>query len=60
MTYEEYGLDTAANGSKGFAKSPVTVYREDIYLGYRYFDTFGKKPLFPFGFEMCIRDRCGC
>ena len=52
LTYEEYGLDTAANGSKGFAKSPVTVYREDIYLGYRYFDTFGKKPLFPFGFGL--------
>ena len=49
LTYEDYGLDAAANGSTGFAKSPVTVYKEGIYLGYRYFDSFGKKPLFPFG-----------
>ena len=25
-------------------------YMEGIYVGYRYFDSFGKKPLFPFGF----------
>lgn len=25
-------------------------YREGIYVGYRYFDSFGKEPLFPFGF----------
>lgn len=24
-------------------------YREGIYVGYRYFDTFGVRPLFPFG-----------
>ncbi|MDO5137862.1 MAG: glycoside hydrolase family 3 C-terminal domain-containing protein [Oscillospiraceae bacterium] len=27
-----------------------TYYREGIYVGYRYFDTVGKKPIFPFGF----------
>lgn len=27
-------------------------YREGIYVGYRYFDSFGKKPLFPFGFGL--------
>lgn len=26
-----------------------TSYKEGIYVGYRYFDTVGKKPLFPFG-----------
>lgn len=27
-------------------------YTEDIFVGYRYFDSFGVKPLFPFGFGM--------
>lgn len=29
-----------------------TRYREGIYVGYRYFDAAGKKPLFPFGFGL--------
>jgi beta-glucosidase len=27
-------------------------YAEDIFIGYRYFDTFGVKPLFPFGYGL--------
>ena len=29
-----------------------TRYREGIYVGYRYFDSVGKKPLFPFGYGL--------
>lgn len=29
-----------------------TVYEEDIYVGYRYFDTFDVKPAFAFGFGL--------
>lgn len=33
-----------------FGASDDTRYREGIYVGYRYFDSVGKKALFPFGY----------
>ena len=33
-----------------------TRYREGVYVGYRYFDTVGAKPLFPFGFGLGYTD----
>lgn len=35
-----------------FAERDDTRYREGIYVGYRYFDSFGLEPLFPFGFGL--------
>ena len=50
--YADYGLDAEGNGSTGFAISPVTVYSEGVFLGYRYFDAFHVEPLFSFGFGL--------
>lgn len=39
--------------SKYFPMGPKTVeYRESIYVGYRYFDSANKNPLFPFGYGL--------
>ncbi len=35
-----------------FGDKNDTHYREGLYVGYRYFDAVGKKPLFPFGFGL--------
>lgn len=52
LTYENYGLDKEKNGSVGYKMSPVSVYEEGIYAGYRYFDSYDVQPLYPFGFGL--------
>ena len=40
----------------GFGSINDTPYQEGIYVGYRYFDSVGKKALFPFGFGLSYTD----
>ena len=35
-----------------FAQPDDTHYTEGVYVGYRYFDSVGKEPLFPFGYGL--------
>lgn len=39
-----------------FGDRDDTLYREGVYVGYRYFDTADKKPLFPFGYGLGYTD----
>lgn len=48
--YEDYpSADTFGHRN---GDTDTEVYAEDIYMGYRYFDTFGIAPRFPFGFGL--------
>ena len=38
--------------TEGFGDPDDTLYREGIYIGYRYFDTVGKKVSYPFGYGL--------
>jgi beta-glucosidase len=39
-----------------FGRKNDTHYKEGLYVGYRYFDSVGKAPLFPFGFGLSYTD----
>lgn len=50
MHYKDY----PAAESFGYLDGNLATdeYRDGIYVGYRYFDSFGVKPLFPFGYGL--------
>ena len=37
---------------KDFGDGNITLYKEGVYVGYRYFDSSDAKPLYPFGFGL--------
>lgn len=47
------GLSVNNDGSNNHIRNiGYTLYEEDIFVGYRYYDTFNKKTAFPFGFGL--------
>lgn len=42
--------------TEGFGEWDDTLYKEGIYVGYRYFDSVKKRPSYPFGFGISYTD----
>ena len=54
VRYEDYPNSPTFSHNNGNVSTEL--YEEGIYVGYRYFDTFGVKPRVPFGFGLSYTD----
>lgn len=52
ITFPKKLEDTPSYHLGEFPGNENVTYEDDIYVGYRYFDTFHVKPAFPFGFGL--------
>ncbi len=52
FTWPNAATPTAPFGDEPLFSDPTTRTKMDYYLGYRYYDKMGLKPLFPFGYGL--------